>query len=183
MSKLMTVDELEEYLRFTKKTIYKLVKQGDIPAIRIGSKWRFDKEIVDEWLRNSMERVRARILVVDDDQLIRSLFQEILEDEGHIVVTAETTAEGLEYVMAEDFDLVFLDLKMSGTDGPELFRQMKSVKNRLPVVIITGYPGSELMERAIQYGPVGVMIKPFNDSEIIAATNSFMHVTETRKGA
>jgi excisionase family DNA binding protein len=179
MPELMTVEELCQYLRFTRKTIYRLLKQGNIPAVKIGNKWRFDKATIDRWLHHNMEGVRARILVIDDDELIRSLFKETLEEGGHTVVTAATTAKGLAYVMQREFDLIFLDLKMSGTDGAEILREMKGVKHRLPVVIITGYPDSEMMARAMKHGPLGVMLKPFDDSDIINAVNSFLHATQT----
>ncbi|MFC1966288.1 response regulator [Chloroflexota bacterium] len=183
MPELMTVEELGQYLRFTKKTIYSLLKRGSIPAIKIGNKWRFDKATIDRWLHHSMEGVKARILVVDDDELIRSLFKETLEEEGHTVVVAGNSADGIECVKRWDFDLVFLDLKMPDMDGAELLNQLRSIKPRLPVTIITGYPGSEMMERALKQGPFGVMDKPFDASDIIAAVNNFLHATQPRREA
>ncbi|MFC1934598.1 response regulator [Chloroflexota bacterium] len=179
MAELMTIEELEHYLRFTRKTIYKLLKKGSIPAIKIGNKWRFDKELIDNWLRHGMEGIKADVLVIDDDELISSLFKEVLEEEGHTVVTADTSAKGLAHIMQQNFDLIFLDLKMSGTDGAEILREMRSIKHRLPVVIITGYPDSEIMDRAMKQGPLGVMLKPFDDSDITNAVNSFLHATQT----
>jgi excisionase family DNA binding protein len=179
MAKLMTIKELEHYLRFTRKTIYKLLNKGSIPAVKIGNKWRFDKELIDNWLRHGMEGIKSSVLVIDDDELVRSLFEEVLEDQGHIVVTADTGVKGLAHVMQQDFALIFLDLKMSGTDGADILYEMRCVKNKLPVIIITGYPDSEMMDRAMKQGPLGVMLKPFNDSDIINAVNSFLHATQT----
>ena len=51
MAELMTVQELAYYLRVTKKTIYRLLRRGDIPAIKVGKQWRFDKAAIDEWLQ------------------------------------------------------------------------------------------------------------------------------------
>jgi len=181
MAELMTIEELERYLRFTRKTIYRLLKEGSIPATKIGNKWRFDKAVIDRWLHHNMKGVRARILVIDDDEFIRSLFKEVLEEQGHTVVTADTTAKGLAYIMQREFDLIFLDLKMSGTDGAEILREMRGVKHKLPVVIITGYPDSEMMDRAMRQGPLGIMLKPFDDSDIINSVNSFLHATQTVK--
>jgi len=181
MPELMTVEELGQYLRFTKKTIYKLLKQGSIPAIKIGNKWRFDKAVIDRWLHQYMEGVRARILVIDDEELIRALFKETLEEQGHTVVTAGSSAEGIECVRRWDFDIVFLDLKMPGMDGAECLKQLRSIKPSLAVTIITGYPGSEMMERAFQYGPLGVMNKPFDSSAIIDAVNSFLKARQPRR--
>ena len=175
MPQLMTVAELGQYLRFTKKTIYRLLKEGGIPAIKIGNKWRFDKEAIDRWLHHSMKATITRILVVDDDDMIRSLFKETLEEQGHTVVTAASSAEGIECIKRWDFDLVFLDLKIPDMDGAELFKRLRSIRPGLPVTIITGYPGSEMMERALKEGPLGVMNKPFNSADITAAVNSFLH--------
>jgi excisionase family DNA binding protein len=176
MTELMTVEELGQYLRFTKKTIYKLLKQGSIPALRIGNKWRFDRKAIDDWLHQSLNKTKARILVIDDDDIILSLFKEILESEGHKIVTAATSAEGIERLGQQDFNLVFLDLKMPDIDGADLLKQIKNTKPAVPVTIITGYPGSEVMERALKQGPFGVMEKPFDVNDILSAVNSFLHI-------
>jgi excisionase family DNA binding protein len=177
MPELMTLPELAQYLRFTRKTVYRLLKEGQIPAIRIGRKWRFDKDSIDEWLHRNNKNAKSSILVIDDEDVIRSLFKATLEEEGHEVVTASTGAEGIQYVKERDFDLVFLDLKLPDMEGAEVLREIKSVRPTLLVTVITGYPGSEMMERALGEGPLGVMNKPFGDSDIIAAVNSFLHAT------
>jgi len=137
MAELMTVEELGRYLRFNKKTIYRLLKQDDIPAIKI--------------------------------------------EQGHTVVTAGTGAEGIERVKQWDFDLVFLDLKLPDTDGAEFLGQMRRAKPDLPITIITGYPGSEMMERALKQGPFGVMNKPFDSSDITNTVNSFLKARQPRR--
>ena len=180
MPELMTVEELGPDLRFTKKTVYKLLKQGSIRAIRIGNKWRIDKEVIDKWLQDKIEGVKARVLVVDDNKLIKSLFKKTLEEQGHIVVTASTSAKGVQHVKQLDFDLVFLDLKMPGMDGSELFRQIKTIKPKLPVTIITGYPESDMMTRALAQGPFGVMNKPFGESEIVSAVALFLRIGKAK---
>ncbi len=70
--------------------------------------------------------------------------------------------------------MVFLDLKMPGIDGAELFRQIRITKPELPVIIITGYQDSDLMIRALDHGPLGVMSKPFRSSDIITAVNNYL---------
>ena len=175
----MTVEEVAEYLRVTKKTIYRLLKRDGIPATKVGHQWRFDKNSIDEWLQRSSVGTKANILVIDDEQIIRLLFKETLEELGHRVITAETGSEGLELVKQRDFDLVFLDLKMPGMDGATLFRQIKTIKPKLPVTIITGYPESDMMAQALAQGPFGVMNKPFTESDIITAVNSFLGITKS----
>jgi excisionase family DNA binding protein len=177
MAKLMTVMEAAVYLRVGKKTIYRLLKQGKIPATRVGQQWRFNKASIDEWLHQKTAEIEANILVVDDEEIIRSLFKKTLEELGHKVVAAETGLEGLELLKQWDFAMVFLDLKMPGMDGAEFFRRIKTIKPRLPVIIITGYPDSDIMARALAQAPFGLMNKPFNESDIITAVNTFLPVS------
>jgi len=177
MAKLMTVGEVADYLRVTEKTIYRLLEKGRIPATKVGRQWRFDVRLIDKWLQKNAAQVKANILVVDDEEVIRLLFKETLEELGHKAITAENAAIALEVVKERDLDLVFLDLKMPGMDGAELFRQIKAVKPRLPVAIITGYPDSDMMARALAQGPFGVMNKPFGESDIITAVHNFLRIT------
>jgi len=181
MTELMTVQELADYLRVTGKTIYRLLRRGRIPATKVGRSWRFDKASVDEWLSRNSVGAKATILVIDDEETIRLLFKETLEELGHIVITAETGSEGLELVKQRDFALVFLDLKMPGMLGDELFGRIKAIKPGLPVTIITGYPDSGMMARALAQGPFGVMNKPFGESDIIAAVNNFLRITQRER--
>jgi len=178
MAELMTLEEVATYLRVTKKTVYRLLKQGKIPASKVGRQWRFDKASIDEWLKQKSGGADANILVIDDEQVIRSLFKETLEELRYGVTAAKTGSEGLELVKERDFDLVFLDLKMPGIDGAELFRQIRKIKPKLPVTIITGYPESNIMMRALAQGPFGVMNKPFGESEIIGAVDVFLRISK-----
>jgi len=177
MTRLMTVEELADYLRVTEKTVYRLLRRDGIPATRVGRQWRFDKNRIDEWLERGSVRAKANILVIDDEEVVRLLFKETLEESGHRVITAGTASEGLELVKQGDFALVFLDLKMPGMDGAELFRYLRTIKPKLPVTIITGYPDSDMMARALAQGPFGVMNKPFGETDIVAAVASFLGIT------
>jgi len=176
MAKLMTVGEVADYLRVTKKTVYRLLIKGKIPATKVGNQWRFSQAAIDRWLQRNSVTARANILVVDDEEVVRLLFKATLEELGHRVTGAETAAKGLELVKEQDFALAFLDLKMPGMDGAELFRRIKALKPRLPVIIITGYPDSKIMGRALTHGPFGVMNKPFGESDIVNAVNNFLHI-------
>ncbi|GAI99353.1 unnamed protein product, partial [marine sediment metagenome] len=108
------------------------------------------------------------------DEIIRELFKETLEELGHRVMAAKTSHEGLELAKQQKIDLVFLDLKMPEMDGAETFRHIRAMKPQLPVIIITGYPGNDIMARALAHGPFSVMNKPFSESDIIAAVSIFL---------
>ena len=178
MTELMTVKEVADYLRVTTKTIYRLLGRGNISATKVGRQWRFNKAAIDEWLSRNSVGTKATILVVDDEEIVRLLFKETLEELGHKVVAVETGFEALELVKQRDFDLIFLDLKMPTMVGDELFSRIKAIKPRLPVTIITGYPDSGMMARALAQGPFGVMNKPFGESDIIAAVNTFLRINQ-----
>lgn len=174
MAELMTLEEVAEHLRVTKKTVYRLLERRSIPATRVGRQWRFHKASIDEWLRQRPVETAANILVIDDDDTICSLFKDTLNEAGHKVTTVNKSSEGLELIKDRDFDLVFLDLKMPIIDGAELFRQIRAVEPELPVTIITGYPDSDLMMSALAHGPIGVMKKPFSSSDILSAVNNYI---------
>ena len=180
MTELMTLEEVANYLRVTKKTIYRMIEKESIPATRIGHLWRFEKSSIDVWLRESIKKSVANILVIDDDETICSLFKDTLEDVGHTITIANDATTGLQLIQENDFDIVFLDLKMPIMDGVEVFRQIKITKPNLPVTIITGYPDGELMIKALAYGPLGAMNKPFNSTEILAAVDNYLRFGITK---
>lgn len=80
-----------------------------------------------------------KILIVDDDQHIRRLYKEELEEEGYEVVVAATGLEGMELFEKENPDLVTLDILMPDIDGIKLLRQMKEKRPRVPIVMSTAY--------------------------------------------
>ena len=181
MAELMTLEEVAQYLRVTEKTIYRLLDKKGIPATRVGHQWRFDKVVIDIWLRQSSIEAGDRIIVIDDDEAICSLFKDTLEDAGYKVTTVTDSYEGLELLKKQDYDLVFLDLKMSGINGAELLGQIRAAKPEIAVIVVTGYPESDLMMKALDYGPLGVMKKPFKGSEILASVNNFLRLGFTVK--
>lgn len=171
---IMTLQEVANYLRVTTKTMYRLLETHSIPARKVGRQWRFDKDSIDIWLRQRPAEKAAKILVIDDDETVCFLFKDTLEGSGHTVTTVTESSEGLELVKKQDYDLVFLDLKMPVMDGAELFRKMRLAKPNLPVTIITGYPDSDLMMNALTHGPLGVMSKPFRGSDILVAVDTYL---------
>ena len=79
------------------------------------------------------------ILVVDDDEAIRALLQEELEEEGYKVLIATNARDALKMVAAEPLDLVILDIRMPGMDGLEALPRILGIKEGLPVIMNTAY--------------------------------------------
>ncbi len=173
MEQLLTPQELAKYLKLNHTTIIRKAHKGEIPAIKIGKQFRFEKGQIDKWLTQQMVGRQGQILVVDDELPIGQLFRDSLEKNGYQVTAMRNSLEALEMVSRQHFDLIFLDLAMPELDGSELFRQIRKIDKQVPIGIITGYPDSELLKKAKEHGPFLIMIKPFTGDEILQAVQTF----------
>src|SRR5687768_14072909 len=141
----LTTEEVLEYLQVNLRTVYRLIKAGKIPAVRVGRQWRFRKRDIDAWLDSQRPRpdraagvsssspasqgARKRVLVVDDEASIRDLLSKTLAIAEYDVDTAGDGTAALERMRAYAYDLLIADLKMPGMDGLSLIRQVKDRKS------------------------------------------------------
>ena len=186
----LTTEEVLEYLQVNLRTVYRLIKAGKIPAVRVGRQWRFRKRDIDAWLdsqrprggsresidaspaaaptsRQAMER--PRILVVDDESSIRDLLSKTLALAEYDVDTASDGRSALERLRLYPYDLLIADLKMPGIDGLSVIREAKRLKSDLPVIIITGYSTEMAAIEAVNLGVSGYLTKPFRVPQVLAA--------------
>jgi len=82
----------------------------------------------------------SRVLIVDDEEGIRLLYKEELEEEGYEVELASSGEEALKKLDSGQMDMVLLDIKMPGMDGVEVLRKLKEKYKELPVILCTAYP-------------------------------------------
>jgi excisionase family DNA binding protein len=183
IDRLLSAKEVAEYLHVKPITVRRKAQSGEIPSIKIGHRLRFDKRQIDRWLQRNSRGRPVHILVVDDEPLVGRLFEDSLNETGYQTVTTLSSIEALELLGNRHFDLIFLDLLMPELDGAELFRRIRQIDKQIPVVIITGYPDSEVMKRAIAHGPFMVMNKPFTVDDILNTVQSFVEGVATRRGA
>jgi CheY-like chemotaxis protein len=87
----------------------------------------------------SLERVMKKVLVIDDEQNIRFLYKEELEDCGYQVTVAATAEEAMEKIQQDKPDLITLDIKMPGMDGIEFMKKLKEEKSDIPVILCSAY--------------------------------------------
>ncbi len=80
-----------------------------------------------------------KILLVDDEENIRFVYEEEFKDEGYDVVSAANGAQALELYESEEPDLVILDIQMSGMNGIEVLRRMKTVNPSIPVILCSAF--------------------------------------------
>lgn len=177
MSDILTAQDLSEYLKITTTTIYKLAQQGKIPSFKIGSEWRFKKDLIDKWLEAGADNAPRKILVVDDEADICELFVRALSKRGFIVDTANTGQDGIRMATTQNYDLIFLDLKMPGMTGVETFKELKRLNVRSLTVIVTGYPDSDLLAETMKLGPLTIILKPFDLTEIQRAVEALVQMT------
>jgi len=180
----LTTEEVLEYLQVNLRTVYRLIKAGKIPAVRVGRQWRFRKRDIDAWLDSQRPRTerpaapsapipstRQRVLVVDDEASIRDLLSKTLALAEYDVDTAPDGTSALDRLRAVDYDLLIADLKMPGMDGLTLIRQAKRIKADLPVIIITGFSTESSAIEAVNLGVAGYLTKPFRVPQVLAAAS------------
>ena len=186
----LTTEEVLEYLQVNLRTVYRLIKAGKIPAVRVGRQWRFRKRDIDTWLDSQRPRggarstpssapaevpsprdasERPRILVVDDEASIRDLLSKTLALAEYDVDTAGDGRSALERLRLYPYDLLIADLKMPGIDGLSVIREAKRLKADLPVIIITGYSTETAAIEAVNLGVSGYLTKPFRVPQVLAA--------------
>lgn len=179
----LTTEEVLEYLQVNLRTVYRLIKAGKIPAVRVGRQWRFRKRDIDAWLDTqrtqsgggatsvpaAARHAHARVLVVDDEASIRELLSKTLALAEYEVDTASDASVALERVRVADYDLMIADLKMPGMDGLTLVREVKRLRTELPVIIITGYSTESSAIEALNLGVAGYLTKPFRVPQVLAA--------------
>ncbi len=107
-----------------------------------------------------------RILVIDDEDVIRMLVVEILESAGYEVTSAESAEVALELLEQAEFDLVVSDIVMPGLSGLELLESVRSRVASLPVVLVTGAGTYDTLSQALTRGAAGLVTKPFAHSEL-----------------
>jgi len=152
------------------ETIRRMARKGDIPAFKIGKDWRFYRSSLISWLGiNPGIKKQFCILVIDDDAAVCRLMRRILEPLGYKVITTQNGIEGLGIVQNEFVNLVLLDLEMSEMNGPEFLRELRKDRKDIPVIIVTGYPDSNLMMEASHFGPLTLIPKPINKKLLLSA--------------
>ena len=104
----------------------------------------------------------AKVLVIDDEQGIRSLLDTLLSRKGYDVVLAESGRKGLELFRRERPDVLVLDLKMPEMDGLTVLRQIRSLDPIIPVIILTGAGTAETEQRVRAMGVTEYVEKEFS---------------------
>jgi excisionase family DNA binding protein len=179
----LTTEDVLEYLHVNLRTVYRLIKAGRIPAVRVGRQWRFRKRDIDAWLESQRPRgmrpaapvraaagavARPRVLVVDDEASIRDLLAKTLALAEYDVDLAADGRSAIDRLRIIPYDLVVTDLKMPGVDGLTVIREARRLKADIPVIIVTGYSTEASAIEAVNLGVSGYLTKPFRVPRVLA---------------
>jgi DNA-binding NtrC family response regulator len=122
-----------------------------------------------------------RILIVDDEEIVRQTIGDYLSQAGLVVEVANDGQSGLERIKASDYDLALIDLRMPGIDGITLLREIREVKPDLSVVIITGHGNMEAAIQALRLGAIDFLTKPIKLLELDAMLEKSSRLFELRR--
>lgn len=118
--------------------------------------------------KNSIDKIK-KILIVDDESVVRNGISRALEEYDISVHTASGGYEALDILKEQSFDLVLLDIKMQDMDGLDVLKEINSLYPRLNVIMITGYPTIDTAVHCIKLGAVDYLIKPFRLDDLEAS--------------
>ena len=114
---------------------------------------------------------KTRILIVDDDEVVRLSHLRSLTGAHYNVEAAWNGAEALHAMEQQPFDVILLDIRMPGMDGMSVLRAIKERWPESEVVIITGFASLETVKEAVQLGACDYLSKPVGPDEVIHAAN------------
>lgn len=116
----------------------------------------------------------SRILIIEDDRAVRTAIADVLETGGHTTLTAENGPAGLAAGLAEDPDLILLDIVLPGIDGYEVLKQLRADGVETPVVMISA-KGQEIDKvLALELGADDYLVKPFGLAELAARVKAHL---------
>jgi DNA-binding NtrC family response regulator len=123
----------------------------------------------------------ARILVVDDEYLIRWTLQQNLEKEGFEVLLAETGEEALNKVKEEAPDLILLDIKLPGMDGYEVLKRTLKIDQGIVPIMITAFDDVEKVVRAMKMGAFDYVTKPFDLNKVRLSIQKALEASQLKR--
>ena len=170
----LTTEEVLDYLRVNVRTVYRLIRTGRIPAVRVGCQWRFRKSDLDEWLLSQPSGAATakrppKVLVVDDEPGVRELLAKALALADCDVEVAHDGREALDRMRDRDYNLLVTDIEMPGPDGLAVIAEARRLDARLPVIVVTGRSTEATAIEAANLRVSGYFTKPFKVAQVLAA--------------
>lgn len=117
----------------------------------------------------------AKILLVDDDEILRESIQDILEDENHNTTSADNPRTALQKLEREPFDIILSDVKMPEMDGLSFLKEVKDRYPNIPIIMLTGHGSVNSAVEAMREGALNYLLKPANKRQLIESIEEAIH--------
>lgn len=118
------------------------------------------------------------ILIVDDEQNLRTSLGLILQKAGYRVEMASNAEDGADQLRSKRFDLIFLDLRMPGMDGLEALPKFLHIQPDIPVLILTANSSLDIAIKTLTAGAVGYLLKPVDPGQILIRVREVLSEVE-----
>jgi DNA-binding NtrC family response regulator len=116
----------------------------------------------------------GRILVADDEEIMRDVLSDLLSSESYTVDLAENGSQALEMIREKDYGVLLLDLMMPGIDGLQVLEELKKTENGPIAIVLTAYASIDKAVRATKLGAFDFITKPFKNDELLLAVKNAM---------
>lgn len=118
--------------------------------------------------------MEPHLLVVDDDERIRSLLQQFLVQDGYLISTAENAEQATILLSGIEFDLIILDVMMPGQDGISFAGELRNLGNNTPILLLTARGETEDRIKGLEAGADDYLPKPFEPKELLLRINAIL---------
>ena len=108
----------------------------------------------------------TKILVVDDEEMIRFAFEEFLNDEGYVPLLARDAEDGLKQIRMHEPEIIFLDYRLPGKDGLDLLEEIEAIHPKAAVVFMTAFGAMDVAIKAMQLGAFEYLTKPLDLAKV-----------------
>jgi len=121
---------------------------------------------------------QPKILVVDDDETIRTTMKAILQDEGYIVDLAATGKEAIQKTQEKNYNIALLDIKLPDMEGIELLKLLKDGIPKTRKIMVTGYPSMQNAISAVNKNADAYLLKPVDVEKLLQMIKEQLHSQE-----
>ena len=130
--------------------------------------------------QNEISNRSSRILLVDDEAIVRKVIRTVLEQPGLYMVEAEDGEKAIELLLAEPFDLIIADKNLPGITGLDVIRRAKAVDPRMGALLITAYASRESADEAMAMGVDDYLVKPFEMNDLLEKVDEALEFRQQR---
>jgi DNA-binding response OmpR family regulator len=120
------------------------------------------REGFSSYVGHLMDDGKNRILIVEDDEEMRTLLRDMIEEEGYKAASVNNGSEAFRKLAKESFDLIITDVRMPGLTGLDILPGIKKLQPDAPIIVITAFGSEEVQKKALERGADAYLEKPIH---------------------